>query len=268
MNLSTTTTRRLIFLITLVAAALPLLIKVNLAHTATPETHQAFDNIENLPANSILLVSFDFEASSLPEVKPLAEAVLNHAFRKNLRVVGVSLFAEGTALGDQILRGIARSHGKTYGIDYAYLGFRPQYTAAILGMGESIVAEFPTDYYGTPVDSLPLFDDLRNYDQVALVASVADGSMPTYWTEYAVAPYGVDFEVALTATMATAYYPYLASGQIRGLLAGLKGAAEYERLLGRTGGGTRGLLALSVSQVALILIIVVGNIAERRRRKS
>jgi hypothetical protein len=198
----------------------------------------------------------------------LAEAVLNHAFKRDLIVVGLSLFAEGTALGEQMLRRAAVTHGKSYGIDYAYLGFRPQYTAAILGMGESIAGEFPLDYYGDPVESLPIFEQLQDYDQVGMVVSVADGSMPTYWTEYAVAPYGVQLEVALTATMATAYYPYLSSGQITGLLAGLKGAAEYELLLAKPGGGARGLFALSVSQAVLILVILVGNIADLRRRRG
>jgi hypothetical protein len=268
MNLSTTTIRRLLFLIVLLAVALPLMIRVNLTQSASPETKQAFENVDTLQEGSIILVSFDFEASSLPEVKPLAEALLNHAFRKNLRVLGVSLFAEGTALGEQIMRRVAKAYNKVYGADYVYLGFRPQYTAAILGMGESIAGEFPLDYFGTPVENLPLFAHLTNYDQISLVVSIADGSMPTYWAEYAVAPYGARFETLLTATMATAYYPYLSSGQFVGLVAGLKGAAEYELLLGKPGGGKRGLLALSVSQVVMILIIVAGNIADYRRRRE
>lgn len=268
MSLSVPTSRRLVFLIVLLSVAVPLLFNADLTHSATPETKQVYANIDSLTEGSLILVSFDFEASSLPEVRPLAEAILNHALRNGLRVVGVSLFAEGTALGEQMLTQAAVKAGKRYGHDYAYLGFRPQYTAAILGMGESISQEFPLDYFGAPLSTLPIFARVSNYDQIATVVSVADGSMPTYWAEYAVAPYGVSLQVALTATMATAYYPYLESGQIKGLLAGLKGAAEYELLLGNPGGGKRGLFALSISQAVLILIIVAGNIGDWRRRRS
>jgi hypothetical protein len=269
MNLSRTLVRRLIFLLVFLAVALPLIFDFSLVHTATPETEQAFANIDSLQRGDIILISFDFEASSLPEVAPLAEAIIAHAFRKQAIVVGVSLFAEGTALGEQMLRRAARAVDAQYGRDYAYLGFRPQYQAAILGMGESIVAEFPRDYYGRPTQSLPVFARLKNYEEVELVVSIADGSMPTYWAEYAVAPYSVRLQVALTATMATAFYPYLSSGQIIGLLAGLKGAAEYEKMLELAGGGQRGLFALSTSQSLIILIVIAANVAEfSRRRRS
>jgi hypothetical protein len=244
------------------------MIDADLTHSASPEIEQAYANLDSLPAGSVIIVSFDFEASSLPEVKPLAETILHHAFSRDLRVIGVSFFAEGTALGEQILSQTATLHGKQYGLDYAYLGFRPLYWTAMLNMGESIAGEFPLDYHGEDVITLPLFQEVRNYDQIGLVVSVADGSMPTYWVEYAVTSFDVNLEVALTATMATAYYPYLASGQIKGLLAGLKGAAEYELLSSRPGGGKRGLLALSVSQAVLILIIVAGNVADYRRRRN
>ncbi len=266
--MSVTRTRHIIFLLVALAVACPLLFDIDLSHSASPETRQAFANIDTLPAGSIVMISFDFEASAMPEVRPLAEATLNHCFRNNLHLVGVSLFAEGTALGAQMLESLAREYDRAYGTDYIYLGFRPQYQAAILAMGESIAAEFPEDYYGNPVEELPIFDTLVNYDQIALVISVTDGSMPTYWAEYAVARYGANLQVALTATMATAFYPYLDSGQIKGLLAGLKGAAEYEQLLQMEGGGSRGLLALSVSQTVVILVILAGIFGDYRRRRS
>ncbi len=266
--MSVARTRQIIFLLIALAVAIPLLLNIDLAHSASPETRQAFANIDTLPAGSIVMISFDFEASAIPEVGPLAEAVLTHCFSKGLYVVGLSLFAEGTALGAQMLESLSREHGREYGADYVYLGFRPQYQAAILGMGESIAGVFPRDYYDQPLEEQQIFEELVNYEQIALLISITDGSMPTYWAEYAVARYGANLQVALTATMATAFYPYLDSGQIKGLLAGLKGAAEYEQLLQIEGGGSRGLLALSVSQVAVMLVILAGIFGDYRRRRS
>lgn len=266
--MSRAATRHLIFLIIFLAVAVPLLFNLDLKHGASPETLQAFANIDSLPPGANVMISFDFEASALPEVGPLAQAMINHCFNKDLHIIGLSLFAEGTALGEQMLRRAAKEHGKKYGEDYVYLGFRPQYQSAILGMGESIATVFPQDYFGKPLSNFPIFRELSNYDQIALVISVTDGSMPTYWAEYAVASYNVNLQVALTATMATAFYPYLDSGQIKGMLAGLKGAAEYEQLLQVKGGGGRGLLALSVSQTAVIFVILAGIFIDYRRRRS
>lgn len=260
--------RHIIFLIVGIAVALPIVFNIRLGGTVTPETRQVFANIDSLAPGSIVMVSFDFEASSFAEVRPLADVIVKHAFDKNLRVVALSLFAEGSALGEQLLMKIAQESGKVYGTDYVYLGFRPQYQAAILAMGESIKNEFPLDYHGAATTSLPLMAEVDNYGDIALVTSVADGSMPTYWVEYAVTPHRVKLQSLLTATMATSFYPYLASGQISGIAAGLKGASEYESLLGVDGAGARGLFAQSVSQFAIVLLIIAGNVFERWRRRS
>jgi hypothetical protein len=267
-KVSVTSTRHLIFLIVLLAVAVPVIFNVKLSHTSSPETRQVYAAIDSLPTAGAVLVSFDFEASSFAEVRPLAEAMIRHCFRKNLRIIGVSLFAEGTALGEQVLSDVARREKKSYGSNYVYLGFRPQYTSAILALGESIIKEFPSDYFGAPTATMPVLAGVTNYGQIAAVISIADGGMPTYWVDYAVTPHRVKLLTALTATMATSYYPYLSSGQIAGIVAGLKGAAEYEDLLGETGAGGRGLFAQSVSQVVILLVIVAGNVVEyfgRRR---
>jgi hypothetical protein len=267
--LQTFSTRHLIFLAILLAVAIPLLLNTRLTHTASDETRRFHSNIDSLRAGSVVLISFDFEASAFAEIKPLADALIRHCFHKNLRVVGLSLFAEGTALGEQTMAVIARERNKTYSVDYVYLGFRPQYTSAILAIGESLPAEFPTDYFGAPTAAMPILTGVNNYDQIAMVISITDGGMPTYWVDYAVTRYHARFQAALTATMATSFYPYVSSGQILGIVAGLKGAAEYETLLDESGGGGRGLLAQSVSQLAILAIIIAGNVVDYvKRRRS
>ena len=252
--------RRFIFILIVLAVMIPLLFPIDLPVAITDETRAVYDRINVLDSNSVILMSFDHEASSLPEVRPLAEAVLTHCFQRDVKVVGLALFAEGTAIGYDILNDVAARYGKMYGIDYVYLGYRPQYSAAILGMGESIRGVFPADYDDTPYDSIPLLSGVRNYDDIDLVISVADGSLPTYWVEYAQARYGQKIIAALAAVMVTAYTPYVDAGQIDGLLGGLKGAAEYEKLLGQPAAGTRGMDAQSLAHLSIALLIVIGNI--------
>lgn len=259
--------RHIVFLLILVSVSMPLIFNLSLKHDVTPETLQVFTNIDTLTERDAMIISFDFEASSLPEVRPLAIAMIRHAFKRDLKILGMSLFAEGTALGEQTLRQIAKEYGKTYGIDWVYLGFRPQRESAILSLGESITAEFPRDYFGRPTNTMEILREIDSFEDVAVVVSIADGDMPSYWIEYAVSPHSVNLQAVVTATMATSFYPYLQSGQLRGLLAGLKGAAEYETLIERKGGGARGLFAQSVSQIVVVLVIIAGNVVERVRRR-
>jgi hypothetical protein len=214
------------------------------------------------------MISFDFEASSFPEMSPLATATLNHIFKKNLKVVGLALFSEGTAIGYTLLSDIAKKHGKQYGRDYIYLGFRPQYVSAILGMGESIAKVFPEDYLKKPYEDYPEFAGLKNYSDLPLVISIADGSLPIHWADYANARYGQEVAVACAAVMVTAFKPYFESGQLIGPAAGIKGAAEYEKILGEKGSGHRRLFAQSTAHLFIILLVIAANIAAWWRKKQ
>ena len=224
--------------------------------------------IDSLPEGSVLIVSFDHEASSLPEIRPLALAMLRHAFSKNLKLVGIALLAEGTGVGYNLMSQVATEYGKQYGEDYIYLGFKPQFIAAILSMGESLPATFPEDYLGRPYASLPLARDLSNYDDVAGVVSIADGSLTTHWIEYGRGRYGVRVYGFVAAAMVTTYDPYLSSGQMEAMVGGLRGAAEYEELIGIGGSGARGMLAQTGMHLYVILLVIIGNIIYFRDRRK
>lgn len=61
-------------------------------------------------------------------------------------------------------------------------------------------------------------------------------------------------------------YPYLQTKQLSGLLAGLKGASEYEHLVKEAGysegarRASRGMDALSTMHLVIIAFIILGNI--------
>jgi len=261
--------RRALYVLLFLSVALPLLFPIGLVGSVSKSTQQFHALIESLQPGDVILISFDCEAASWAEIGPVARAVIQHAMKRDLRIVGTSFLSEGTALGYRLLSELATEHGRTYGEDWAYLGFRPQYVAAMLGLGESITREFPTDYLEQPTESLPIFAGVQSYRQIKLVISIADDSMPQYWVEYAGGRHGVPIAAGLSAVMLTTFTPYLDSRQLVGLVSGLKGAAEYEQLLGITGSGTRGMDAQSSAHLAIIVLVVVGNVIYfRGRRKS
>lgn len=259
--------KRIVYLLVLLAVMIPLLTRLSLPVRIEPETTKVYESIEKISEGRYILMSFDIEASSFPEVQPIAEALIRHAFERDLKVIGLALFSEGTAIGYNLLSSVASEYGKPYGEDYIYLGFRPQYVSAILGMGENLASVFPLDYMNDDWRIHRAFSEVRNYDDIALVVSIADGSLPTYWVEYAGSRYHQKIVIGLTAVMATSFYPYTESGQIAGLVGGLKGAAEYEKLLGYVGGGQRGMLAQSSGHLLIILIVIVANVAAWRKKK-
>jgi len=235
--------RWIIFAGLFIVVALAYTIDISMVSKPSFQVQKSFDYIETLPESTILMVSFDHEASSLPEVQPISLVIIRHAFRNNLKIIGLSLFAEGTAIGYRTLNKIAAEYDKVYGRDYVFLGFKPQHIAAILGMGESIYEVFPNDYLGNRTDSIPIMHGINNYENIEMVVSITDGDRAVQWIEYAGPRYDQKIMAGLTAAMITSYDPYLSSGQMYSVVGGLKGAAEYENLYGELGKGNRGMPA-------------------------
>jgi len=262
------TPRRWIFALVGLAAVAALVLKPGLPASVTQDTRSVYDLIESLDSGAVVMISFDHEASSLPEVGPLGAAIVDHCFRRGIGIIGLALFSEGTAAGYELLGRRASVFGRSYGSGWIYLGFRPQYTSAILGMGENIGDVFNLDYEGHAVTATALGSRVHSYNDIALVVSVADGSMPTYWVEYAQARYQVKIVAALTSVMVTSYLPYYESKQLAGIVAGLRGAAEYEQLLGHPAAGCRGMDAQSAIHALIAILIIAGNVQGWRIRRS
>ncbi|MCP4704399.1 MAG: hypothetical protein GY865_07295 [candidate division Zixibacteria bacterium] len=259
--------RWIIFAGLFVFVALAYTFDINMVSKPSHEVQKSYDYIESLPEGTVLMVSFDHEASSLPEIQPISLVLIRHAFRNNLRIIGLSLFAEGTAIGYRTLNKIAFEYNKVYGQDYVFLGFKPQHIAAILGMGESIYDVFPRDYLDNQTDTIPIMIGINNYDNIEMVVSITDGDRAVQWIEYAGPRYNQKVMSGLTAAMITSYDPYLSSGQLFSVVGGLKGAAEYENLYGEPGKGNRGMPAQTAAHLYLIILIIIGNIIYFKGRK-
>jgi hypothetical protein len=266
--MSDLTTRRWVFLGLAVVVIIAMLIPVSTEVTVSPYTQRMYDYIDSLPQHSVIMVSFDHEASSQPEIRPLSVCLLRHAFSRGLKLVGVSFLSEGSVIGYRMMEQVANEYGREYGVDYAYLGFRPQVQAAILAMGESIAGLYPHDYFGKPLDSISMLSGIDSLANISAVISIADGNFTTHWMEYGKAQFNVPIIAGVTASMVTTYDPYLGSGQLSAMVGGLRGAAEYERLLNLRGAGQRGMLAQSATHLYLILLILIGNVIYFKARRG
>ncbi|MEA1979356.1 MAG: hypothetical protein U9N54_00075, partial [candidate division Zixibacteria bacterium] len=196
-----------------------MLFQIDLKLETSAQTQKMFDYIENLPPNSNILISFDHEASSLPEIKPISLALCRHAFSKGHKIIGMALFAEGTVIGYRLLQQTAKEYNLEYGKDYVFLGFKPQFIAAISSLGESFSKTFPEDYVGNKYDSIPMLKNINNYDDITAVISIADGNLTTHWMEYGGSRFDVTIIGGITAAMVTSYDPYISSGQMFTMIA-------------------------------------------------
>jgi hypothetical protein len=253
--------RRWIYLVIGIVTFLPILVMVDMPVNITPEVKAVFDKIDSLPKGTVIMVPMEYSPDTMAELEPMARAVLRHCFSRGLKVISTALQIQGVLLIEQDLRTVANEYGKVYGEDYVFLGYKPYPDNVILNMGENFRLPFPRDYYNNVLDDLPMMSGLNNYSNVACIVNINATSGVDSWINYANGRYGAQLALGVTAVIATDYYAFLQSGQIFGLIGGLKGAAEYERLIGKKGVANRGMTSVSVAHVFIILFIIIGNIA-------
>ncbi len=167
----------------------------------------------------------------------------------------------GPSMAETITRMMAEKYDKVYGVDFVNLGYKANYVAVMSGMGQAISDIFPTDNSGTLLSELPLMQQTPNYDSISFLFEVADNATADYWVSIVNAQFGVPMVCGTTAVGAPKYYAFVASGQFKGLLGGMKGAAEYEILVGHKDAAVKGMSAQSLVHLLIIFLVLLGNIS-------
>ncbi|MCD4655588.1 hypothetical protein K8T06_16830 [bacterium] len=216
---------------------------------------------------------------------------IRHCFYRDITVLVMCLYPTSMGLAEQALNQVTtefnnraaegKGHRIVYGKDYVFLGYKPPPIVPILGLGENIFDVFPLDFYGNDLKELPVMKEkrIKSYRDMDMIGSLAANTMPVTYVAYAQARFGIRVTGGVTAVSVADFYPYLDTGQLTGMLEGMKGAAEYEQLIienfpqenGRQM-ATEGMSSQSTTHIAIILMIIFGNVcyfmdrrAERRR---
>lgn len=258
--------RRWVFLILAIVVVVTLLLDVETTLRVTPEVQSVYDFMESLQPGDYMQLSIDYDPGSMAEMHPMTYAILEQAFKRDVKVIITALSINGPGMAEQAMLDIMDSvkilydKDVVYGEDVIFLGYKPYPGIVILSMGQNYRISFPQDYYNTPVDSLPIMHNVVNYDDVEGIVLITGTSGVDFWISYANGRYNVPLAVGLTGVMAADYYPYLKSGQIFGLMGGMLGAAEYEVLAGKPGPAMEAMKVQVWAHVVIILFIVIGNI--------
>lgn len=255
--------RRWIFLCLGVAVVFPTFFKLGLPGLkASPNVQAVYDLIENMPEGSKVLVSFDFDPASKPELAPQGTAVLRHLFRKKHKVVGMGLWVTGVTMAKDIVTRTAKEANAKYGEDYVYLGWKPGNFAVIENMAADIHNCFPKDNDGNETASLPMMKGIRKLAEFDLVVSLAAGSPGIdTWIAYGSDKYHFKMTGGTTAVNVGSMAQYVQAGQMVGLIGAMRGAAEYEMLIDRKADAAAGMDAISLGHYLIVALVVLGNIA-------
>lgn len=262
--------RRIIFVLVALAVIIPTIFPVSFPITVSEPTQKLYDYIDALPPGSTVMLAFDYGPSSLPELNPMAKAVLKHCIDKEVRVIGITLFAVGATLADTVIQEVAEETGAVDGENYVFLGYRPGTVQVMLGMGSSIASVFEKDYNGKPLSEIPMMNNITNYDQISLLLDLASANTVEAWITYVNGRYNLQIAAGVTGVIVSQMYPYLQTGQLTGLMPGFLGAAQYEKLINDPEDGTAGINTESFVHLLIVGLVILGNIAffvQRRREE-
>jgi len=227
--------RRFVFGAIFLTLLIPLLVPYAMPCPPARDVSDMFRLIEEAALNNkTVFLSFEFDPTGAAEQEPMARSVMRHLFARGGKAVVMckSGGRQGEALHLQILKDCAQEYGATYGEDYAYLPFKPGSTNIVINLGQNLHSAWPLDYRGNKLSELPLTQNvarLADFDYVMIICS----SMTTVidWLTYGQAPYNLKMGFGVLGNVTPDCANYVNSGQIKGLLGGLIGAAQYEQLL-------------------------------------
>ena len=265
--------RRWIFIIIALVVLLPLFFPIGLPIRPTDSTQTAYDAMDDLEHGSNVLVSFEYGPSTKPEIHPMTYAVLRHLFKNKHKVYITCLWPDGPFMAEEAIEEIAEQEfNLTYGKDYVLLGFRPGNEAVVKGIVSNIRKLYSTDARGTLTDKIPMMEGINQLVDFDFIFTASAGYPGTVeWVQYGADPTGVPMSTGVTSIQVNEVMPYVQSGQVKGILAGMPGAAEYEKLVGVPGIGTSGMDAQSIAHLVIVLFIIFGNVTffiERQRQKK
>ncbi|HHY76031.1 MAG TPA: hypothetical protein GX500_04495 [Firmicutes bacterium] len=260
--------RRIIYLVVFLSLAVPLLRPIGLPVSIAEETRALHDFIDALPPGTPVVVSFDTSPGGYGELASGAIAILNHMASKDLRAIGMGFFDTGPSLLESAFAASLYAE-KEYGVDYVNLGYLAGGENAIASMAKDLLGSFPKDFRGNDTKSLKVMEGITSITDVALVVTVASGTpgIPE-WIRQVGDPLKVPLATVVVAVNVPNMTPYLQSGQLCGLIPSMKGAAGYEALISMKGLGTAGMDAQSMSHLAILFFVVLGNVVHYIGKKT
>jgi hypothetical protein len=265
--------RRVIFVLVAVAVIVPYILKPNLPGEPNHWAEEVYKRVDTLKPGSHMLLAFNFEPSSGAELYPMVRVVLMHCFKKGVIPVLMTHYTNALNLMKQVVAESADQAKKQWGKDvqpgkdYVILGYRPGDEMLIVNMGENLKGAFDKDLDNRLTQNMPALKGLNSLRDLDLAMDFASSGTTQMWIAYGSDKFGFPLVAGTTAVQAPDLYIYLPpSGQLKGFLGGLRGAADYETLLCRSdnaavqGPANKGMPSQSAVHVMLVLLILGANV--------
>ena len=275
---------RIIYILLFLILLFPLVTKDSLVPAYNQSAKKTFDYIEALPEkNGYGLLFFDYGPGTQAENHPQATVMLEHALRKKIPTIVLTTYALGEKFTQDAVTSVVERLNKesfqvTYGVDYVVLGYRPGANLFLQGISQStdLASYLGKDIKGQAITTYEAFKDLKHLSQVSVLAEFTGlvGFLSSYIQFLTIDGKTAPIIHGCTSITIPETYIYSDTGQIRGTLEGLSGAAYYSHLLqqrfkNRVVDDSMVInTALGVGQIFILLLVLLGNVLDLIKRRA
>jgi len=262
--------RRFFMLMLLILFIIPAVRPLGIPIPVSKYTKEVYDYINSLPPGSLVVVATDVDVALWPEERAFTKAVLWHLLQRPIKFVIVNFGPDSPVLINTVLEelNIEKTFpNKKYGEDYVLLGYLAGGETAYAAFCTDVHAVYETDYFGTPIEELPIMKELKDSSDIDLLIHItgADADAPV---RQFVSTFHIPYAAAPTIGWVPTYMPYYDAGLLIGLIQGVRGGAEYELLVKRPGVGLATTDCLTLGFLYVIILMILGNIDYFATRKK
>lgn len=227
-----------------------------------PGVQAAYEQIQQIPPGSRMIVLWAYDASSAGEMDLVALPVVTHLVERSITLDVISLLPGGPAVGRRLL---ARANGLPPSLDSAALAAALPAGGVFLAGGASVLPLVGQDRPNALNKPAARLGAEATYQLALVFAAQADDVQE--WLEQ-VQPFDGLPVVAVTGAGADPLLrPYLDSGQLSGLVSGFDGASAYQELRAHPLSDSEAELLLLHTRaqnwgaLALVTVLILGSLA-------
>ena len=258
---------RWLYVVLVLAILIPMLRPIGIPVKIGTWTKAVHEYMDKLNAGDVVLICSDYTAATENELGAMRDAIVKHLLKKNVKSVLIAFNSQGAPFSNKIVAMYGRA-GKVYGTDMVDLGYLAGGEKALTSFFADLKRSTGKDVRGTATDSIPILKNIKTLSDIRLVIETASGVPgPAEYVRQA-ASYGTPLVFGLSSGLVSSATVYLQSRQAIGIVSGLQGAAEYEKLTGQIGYATSAMDSQSLSYMTYIAAIVLGNVIHFNSRRK
>ena len=255
--------RRVFYWILFIALMVPFLNPIGFPIKIAENTRDLYEGItgDSVDPGDVWIINFGYGVSAWPECHPGVTVCAKALLREGAHIILIGPHTDYELTYNHLLETVKEDFDAAeYGVDWVFLGFITGGESAIAQLASNMRSVYPTDHFGTPLDNIPMMENVNTWHDVAGVLSSDTGDWGGYFLTMWQEAYGVPMAQIGIAMLGSTGIPRWLAGNYFGMSVGSRGGAELEMLIGEPGDAIIAMDSISVSHLLIVIAVIIANI--------